>query len=74
MMRKEWFDFVRKTRKKLQRSSKNKDVTHQKAMSEASKLWPKEKEKIQRRLKREKHKREAVTQGMSLESKISDNQ
>ena len=71
MMRKEWFDFVRKTRKKLQRKNKGKDITHQKAMSEASIHWPKEKVKIERRLKREKHKREAANL-QSLESKISD--
>ena len=57
MMRKEWFQFVRKTRVKLQRKNKNKTVSHQQAMSEASKLWPKEKEKIQRRIKREEKKR-----------------
>jgi len=60
MMRKEWFDFVRKTRKKLQRKSKGKTVTHQQAMAEASKLWPKEKEKVQRRIKREKKKEEKL--------------
>ena len=57
MMRKEWFQFVRKTRVKLQRKNKNKTVSHQQAMSEASKLWPKEKEKIQRRIKRQEKKR-----------------
>ena len=58
MMRKHWFDFVRKTRAKMQRKDKAKKVTHQMAMSEASKLWPKEKAKIERRIKREskKHK------------------
>ena len=56
MMRKEWFDFVRKTRTKLQRKSKTKKITHQIAMSEASKLWPKEKEKILRKIKRDAKK------------------
>ena len=58
MMRKEWFDFVRKTRAKLQRKDKNNKVTHQKAMSEASKLWAKEKERIIRKRKREEKKLE----------------
>ncbi len=55
-MRKNWFDFVRKTRVKMQRKDKAKKVTHQMAMSEASKLWPKEKAKIERRMKREAKK------------------
>ena len=55
-MRKNWFDFVRKTRVKMQRKDKTKKVTHQMAMSEASKLWPKEKAKIERRIKRESKK------------------
>ena len=56
MMRKEWFAFVRKTRVKLQKKDKTKKITHQMAMSEASKHWPKEKAKIARRLKREQKK------------------
>ena len=55
-MRKEWFDFVRRTRAKLQRKDKSKKVTHQMAMSEASKTWIKERAKIQRRHKREQKK------------------
>ena len=57
-MRKEWFDFVRRTRKKLQRQNKGENITHQKAMAEASKGWAKEKEKIQRRMKRAEKKNE----------------
>ena len=60
-MRKEWFDFVRKTRKKLQRKSKGTTVSHQKAMAEASKLWPKEKEKVQRKIKRQQKASEKET-------------
>ena len=67
-MRKEWFAFVRKTRGKLQRKNKGKTVTHQTAMAEASKLWPKEKEKILRRLKREEKKRQQNTSDESGES------
>ena len=58
MMRKEWFAFVRKTRAKLQRADKTKKVTHQMAMSEASKSWPTEKVKIERRNKRRQKKLE----------------
>ena len=58
MMRQEWFQFVRKTRTKLQRKDKTKKVTHQAAMGEASKLWGKEKEKIIRKRKREEKKLE----------------
>ena len=58
MMRKEWFEFVKKVRTKLQRKDKTKNITHQFAMSEASKLWPKEKEKILRKRKREEKKLE----------------
>ena len=44
-MRKEWFNFVAVTRKRMQRKTKEK-VTHRMAMKEASALWPKEKAKI----------------------------
>ena len=67
MMRKEWFDFVRKTRVKLQRKDKNNKVTHQKAMSEASKLWAKEKERINRKRKREQKKLEKEAKKVKTE-------
>ena len=50
-MRKLWFEHVNKTRRKLQR--KDKGATHRQAMKEASTTWPKEKVKIQNRIKRE---------------------
>ena len=53
-MRKLWFDHVSKTRRRLQR--KQKDATHRQAMKEASISWPKEKIKIQNRIKREARK------------------
>ena len=53
-MRKLWFDHVSKTRRRLQR--KQKDATHRQAMKEASISWPKEKVKIQNRIKREARK------------------
>ena len=55
-MRKEWFNFVAVTRKKLQRKTKE-SVTHRAAMKEASLVWPKEKAKILNRQKREERKR-----------------
>ena len=53
-MRKLWFEHVNKTRRKMQR--KNKQATHRMAMKEASVSWPKEKVKIQNRVKREARK------------------
>ena len=53
-MRKNWFEHVRKTRRKLQRT--NKEATHRQAMKEASTTWPKEKVKIQNKIKRERRK------------------
>ena len=55
-MRKEWFNFVAVTRKRMQRKTKEK-VTHRMAMKEASALWPKEKAKILNRRKREERKK-----------------
>ena len=51
-LRKEWFLFVAQTRKKMQRKNKTKNVTHREAMSEASKSWIKQKEKIIRKNRR----------------------
>ena len=55
-MRKEWFNFVAVTRKRMQRKTKE-NVTHRMAMKEASALWPKEKAKILNRRKREERKK-----------------
>ena len=55
-MRRNWFDFVKKIRAKLSRQRKA-NVSHREAMKEASILWPKEKEKLLRRQKREAKKR-----------------
>ena len=54
-MRKCWFEHVRKTRKKLSKGKKEL-VSHRDAMSKASVTWPKEKAKIERKLKREAKK------------------
>ena len=62
-MRVEWFLWVSKTRKKMQRSSKMKPVSHRQAMKAAALTWPKEKTKILNRIKREERKaaREALS-------------
>ena len=54
-LRKEWFEHVRKTRKKMSRGQKDL-VDHRAAMKCASQTWPKEKEKILKRRKREAKK------------------
>ena len=54
-MRNYWFEFVASTRRKLSRKEK-KTVSHKQAMQEASKLWPKEKLKIQNKLRRAERK------------------
>ena len=54
-MRVEWFTWVAKTRKKMQRGRKER-VTHRMAMKSAALTWPKEKTKIQNRIKREERK------------------
>ena len=69
-MRTQWFEFVRSTRRKMQRKNKNKNVTHQEAMAAASKVWPKEKEKILRRIKREEKKKQKL--GNVQKSEISE--
>ena len=53
-MRKEWFQYVRKVRKKMSRGKGTEPCTHRAAMSAASETWAAEKEKIVRRQKREK--------------------
>lgn len=55
-MRKEWFIFVAKTRKKMAREQK-KPVSHRDAMRSAALLWTNEKVKILNRQKREERKR-----------------
>ena len=55
-MRKLWFQWVAKTREKMQRGNK-KTVTHREAMKAAALTWSKEKLKILNRRKREERKR-----------------
>ena len=71
-MRKLWFEHVGKTRRKLQR--KDKKATHRQAMKEASISWPKEKVKIQNRIKREARKlaKERSSGKAEAEEKASD--
>ena len=56
-MRVQWFDHVRKSRKRLIRDRKG-PVTHQEAMRQASTTWATKKEKIQKRIQREKKRLE----------------
>ena len=71
-MRKLWFEHVHKTRRKMQR--KDKKATHRQAMKEASVSWPKEKVKIQNRIKREARKlaKERCAGKAGAEEKSSD--
>ena len=55
-MRKEWFDYVRKVRKKMSRGKGTPPCTHRQAMSAASESWPPEEVKIQKRIKRDERK------------------
>lgn len=54
-MRKQWFEFVRKTRAKMCKATKEK-VSHREAMKQASSGWAAEKAKIIRRKAREKRR------------------
>jgi len=54
-MRREWFLYVAKTRKKMARGKKG-PVTHRSAMKEAALSWGKEKAKLLNREKREQRR------------------
>ena len=54
-LRSDWFSHVSKTRKKMSRGSKE-QVPHRAAMKAASITWPKEKEKLLRKRRREAKK------------------
>ena len=56
-LRSDWFAHVNKTRKKMSRGSKE-QVPHKDAMKAASITWPKEKEKLLKKRKREARKLE----------------
>ena len=51
-MRRMWFDYVAKIRKKGNRGKKT--MGHSEAMKIASKTWPKEKKRLERKLRRDK--------------------
>ena len=55
-MRKHWFEYVRKTRKKMARGKKD-PVSHRDAMKEASQSWAAEKAKIVKRIARQTRKK-----------------
>jgi len=65
-MRKLWFEHVAKTRRKLQRT--NKEATHRDAMKEASVSWPKEKVKVQNKIKREQRRAEKEAKTTAVEA------
>ena len=50
-MRSAWLDHVRNTKKKGNRGKNT--MSHKEAMAAASKTWPKEKKKAERRIKRQ---------------------
>ena len=56
-LRKLWVEWVAKTRKKMQRASKDKKITHREAMKSAALTWQTEKLKILNRRKREERKK-----------------
>ena len=60
VMRKKWFEYVRKIRKKLSRQRKE-PVSHRDAMREASQSWAAEKEKILKRIAREERRKARET-------------
>ena len=60
--RKEWFNWVAKTRKRLS----TKPCSHKEAMAKASITWPKEKAKLERRAKRAA-KQEAKVKAKTVE-------
>ena len=71
-LRSEWFAHVNKTRKKMSRGSKE-QVPHRSAMKAASITWPKEKEKILKKRRREAKKSEKpAKKPKTVESKSDD--
>ena len=65
-MRIHWFEHVRKTRKQLV-SSRKQPVTHQEAMREASISWPTKKEKIKKKINRQKKKTQKVDKSQKVD-------
>ena len=70
-LRKEWFNWVAKTRKKMQRGKKE-PVTHRNAMKAAALTWSKEKLKILNRRKRDERKRQKEKDKEVKETKPSE--
>jgi len=59
-LRKEWFAYVAKVRKKAQRKQK-KEISHRLAMTMAATSWPTEKVRIQNKARREERKQAKLT-------------
>ncbi len=71
-LRSDWFLHVSKTRKKMSRGSKE-QVPHRAAMKAASITWPKEKEKLLKKRKREAKKLEKpAKKSKPVETKSND--
>ena len=68
--RKLWFEHVAKTRRKGQR--KDKSYTHRDAMKEASVTWPKIKDKIERKHKRDLRKASRLQRQAQAAPKTED--
>ena len=68
-LRKEWFEWVKKTRKKMSKGQKEL-VQHRDAMKSASVSWPKEKERILKKRKREE--RRAAKSTVCKKARIDD--
>ena len=67
-MRKQWFEYVAKIRKKEQRKTKGKVVSHRDAMKLAAVTWQTEKLKIMNREKRLERKAQKDSQKAAKET------
>jgi hypothetical protein len=71
-LRTDWFAWVNKTRKKMSRGCKE-PIRHRDAMKAASITWPKEKEKLLRKRRREAKKQEKPAKKQKVpETKTED--
>jgi len=68
--RKEWFNWVAKERRRLQR--KNKKATHREAMSAASITWPKQKARLQKRANREAKRSKKLESSSTVDPPTED--
>ena len=64
-----WFEFVAEIRRK--KSTKKKPVSHAEAMKIASELWPKRKQKLQRKALRAQKAKKVITKMVSIQENSS---